>query len=69
MKWETSFGIIAHAERDSKFTMNEVLDHIHQKFTERKPHLLEERHISIEEETKIWHEVKDKQKNGKNKTT
>lgn len=59
-------GVIGRAEIEGHFTMNEVLDHIHQKFTERKPYLLEERHVTIEEESKIWHEVKARQKNGKN---
>lgn len=61
-------GIIANAERQGKLTMNEVLDHIYAKFTERKPYLLEERHVTKEEESKLWKEIKEKQKNARNRS-
>ncbi|PIN73451.1 hypothetical protein COV20_04470 [Candidatus Woesearchaeota archaeon CG10_big_fil_rev_8_21_14_0_10_45_16] len=61
-------GIIVRAENEGHFTMKEVLEHIHQKFTERKPFLLESRHISKEEENKLWREVKEKQKNARNRS-
>ena len=59
-------GTIAKAESEGKLTMRGILDHIHDKFTARKPYLLEERHVTKEEETKIWQEVKEKQKNARN---
>ncbi len=62
-------GVIAHAERDGHLTAEDLLQHVYNKFTERKPFLLEKRHIKQEEEWKIWKEVKAKQKNAKNNTT
>ncbi len=61
-------GVIAKAEADGVLTIKGVLDHIHDKFTERKPYLLEERHVTREEETRVWHEVKEKQKNAGNRS-
>ena len=65
-------GAVAKAELDGHFTIKEILDHIHEKYTQRKPFLLEERHVTEEEETKIWLEVKAKQKekmNGESNVT
>ena len=56
-------GVISRAEHENKFTMVEVLEHIHQKFTERKPYLLEEREVTLEEEQELWQKIKNKQKN------
>ncbi len=55
-------GAVAKAELDGHFSIKEILDHVRKKYTERKPYILEERHVTIEEETKIWKEVKAKQK-------
>ena len=55
-------GVIARAEFENKLTIHQVLDHIYEKFSERKPFLIEERHISREEEEKVWHIAKKKQK-------
>jgi NTP pyrophosphatase (non-canonical NTP hydrolase) len=55
-------GVIAKAEHDGHFTIKDVLDNTHAKFTERKPFLLEERHVTKEEESSVWHAVKAKQK-------
>jgi tetrapyrrole methylase family protein / MazG family protein len=62
-------GAIARAEFEKKLTMKEVLDHIHSKFTARKPFLVEERHVTLDEEMSIWNDVKTKQKNRQNKRT
>ena len=59
-------GALARAEHDGHFKIEEVFDHIHKKFTERKPFLLEEREVGREEELTIWREAKARQKNGKN---
>ena len=56
-------GVIARAEHEKHLTIKEVMDHIHQKFTARKPFLVQERHVTMEEELKAWNEAKQKQKN------
>jgi NTP pyrophosphatase (non-canonical NTP hydrolase) len=58
-------GVIARAEHEGHLSMREVLEHIHEKFTARKPYLLTEQEVSREEERRIWKEVKEKQ-NGPN---
>ncbi|HIJ10858.1 TPA: hypothetical protein HA278_02255 [Candidatus Woesearchaeota archaeon] len=55
-------GVMAKAEQEGHFDSKKVLEHIYQKFTERKPYLLEERHADRDEEKELWHTVKAKQK-------
>jgi NTP pyrophosphatase (non-canonical NTP hydrolase) len=55
-------GVMARAEQEGHFDSTRVLEHIYQKFTERKPFLLEEKHPTREEESRLWREVKAKQK-------
>ncbi|MBI2573238.1 hypothetical protein HYV86_05235 [Candidatus Woesearchaeota archaeon] len=55
-------GTISRAEHEGLFKMQEVLAHIHTKFAERKPFLIENRKVSREEESRVWHEAKAKQK-------
>ena len=56
-------GVISKAEHDGHFTIKEVLDNTYAKFTERKPFLVEEKHVTKEEELKVWNAAKKRQKN------
>lgn len=61
-------GVIARAEHEGKFTVQDVLNHVYAKFTERKPYLLERRKVSRAKEHELWEQVKKKQKNARNRS-
>jgi len=53
------------AEEEGKIKSKEIIKRVIQKMKERKPHIFEEKKVSIEEANKIWHEAKAKQKGNK----
>ncbi len=55
-------GTLSRAEHEGLFKIEDVLQHIYKKFAERKPFLIENRKVSREEESRVWHEAKAKQK-------
>ena len=55
-------GTIARGEYEGKFKMQEILDHIHKKYTQRKPFLVANKKVTRDEEWKVWNEVKARQK-------
>ena len=54
-------GAISSAEEKGYISIENVLDHIYQKFTTRKPYLLEGKKVTLDEERRLWQDGKDKQ--------
>ena len=55
--------LILVAEREGILNARETIENIRNKISMRKPHLLEGKKLSAEEESKIWYEIKEKEKN------
>ncbi|PLW80639.1 hypothetical protein C0585_01475 [Candidatus Woesearchaeota archaeon] len=55
-------GLIAIAEREHGLKFENVVDRVVDKFKERKPHLFEEKLVSIDEEREVWNKAKAMQK-------
>jgi len=62
--WDILMLIII-AEEERKINAREVIKGVADKMKKRKPHIIDGRAITLEEEKKIWHEAKAKEKQDK----
>lgn len=59
--WDTL--MVAHiAEDQGLFKVSEIMGNVVEKMKRRKPFAFEERHVSMEDAKKVWHEAKEKEK-------
>ncbi len=54
--------LIGTAENQGIVNMHELLHEIHEKFKRRKPFLLENKSMKVDEELKWWKEIKQREK-------
>jgi len=55
--------LMAISEKQGLFDIKDLFHEVNEKFKRRKPYLLEHRSVSREEESRIWKEVKEQEKN------
>ncbi|MFC1801101.1 MazG nucleotide pyrophosphohydrolase domain-containing protein [Nanoarchaeota archaeon] len=55
--------LILIAEKEGIGAARDIIEDVRKKISTRKPHLLNGKKVSVEEESKIWHEIKAKEKN------
>ncbi len=60
--WDTLMLTII-AEEEGKVNAKQVIKGVIEKIKRRKPFILEEKEVTIEEEKKVWFEAKEKEKN------
>lgn len=62
------FMLLQICEEKHGFNVNDSMNVLIEKFKRRKPHIYEERHVSHDEEHKVWHDAKAKEKLEKSKS-
>ncbi|MFH1589507.1 MAG: MazG nucleotide pyrophosphohydrolase domain-containing protein [archaeon] len=60
--WD-ALSLMVMAERDEIIKGNKAIRENIQKIKDRMPWLAEDRHVSVEEELRVWNEIKKEQKN------
>jgi len=60
--------LIAKAEEEGLVDVKELLQDVHEKFKQRKPFVQEKRKATMEEESAIWREVKQREHHERHKT-
>jgi NTP pyrophosphatase (non-canonical NTP hydrolase) len=60
--WDV-LALIVKAEREEHLNVKDFLNDIHDKYKKRKPFLLENKSVSLDEEHRIWQEVKEQERN------
>lgn len=55
--------LIVHSENKGWFSTKEMFEEVYEKFNRRKPFLVEGKKVTLEEEMKLWKEVKQIEKN------